>query len=465
MLKFEAVLKKEAHLIIPFDVPEGTATVSLEGRTTPHGLIYAYLYDANEQLRGSLLLAKPAKRITVHENGHSLGTVSGPVPAGTWTLHIHDFVGENVSQMPADMGYSVEILFDEPVPAQTLSTTPSFGSDHSISFDYDRCLKAEPGWYRGDLHAHTLLSDGSCSLPLAVDISRDHHLDFLFLTDHNLFHPDLPVTDHTLFLPGVEVTTDRGHCNVFCPEKGFSMNEAGCTCQGLVDAALAMNAPLSVNHPTMFPWIWNHEDLPLERIMSLEICCDPTWKTSPEATEEALKLFSTLWNHGVHITGVGGSDAHLLPEEHYDGATEPEIYGDPATIVHARELSANAILEGVAKGNVYVERRCGLSFAINGGNTLPGEQLSSPQVSVKLHVEDTANTYYAECVADGEVVAGAPVDPATGARFDIDLSGRRWMRVDIRRADGEFEGFINPVYLERINPTLKTWGDLLAAAQ
>ena len=42
-----------------------------------------------------------------------------------------------------------------------------------------------PGWYRGDLHAHTFHSDGRWDIPDFVAFSRGQGVDFMTLSDHN----------------------------------------------------------------------------------------------------------------------------------------------------------------------------------------------------------------------------------------------------------------------------------------
>ena len=174
-----------------------------------------------------------------------------------------------------------------------------------------------------------------------------------------------------------------------------------------------------------------------------------------------MELFSALWNAGVHTTAVGGSDAHLLPEERNPGAQLPELFGDPMTWVYGEKLSARGILEGVQRGHTFIERQAGLSFSINQGKTLPGERVNGPEVAVNLSVSDDSQAYFVEAVVDGKIKETHPIDPGAGASFTVDLTNHRWLRLDIRREDGQFEGLINPVFTHTIDPTLFTWEDLL----
>ena len=71
-----------------------------------------------------------------------------------------------------------------------------------------------PGWYRGDLHAHTLHSDGEWGTSSLVADARSRGLDFVTLSDHNtisgLAELDAAAGDDLLTIPGMELTTFWG---------------------------------------------------------------------------------------------------------------------------------------------------------------------------------------------------------------------------------------------------------------
>ena len=83
-----------------------------------------------------------------------------------------------------------------------------------------RRLPAESGWswLAGDLHAHTVHSDGDLTIDALASLAAGQGLDFLAVTDHNTVshHPLLPaagVRAGLTLLPGQELTTHRGHAN------------------------------------------------------------------------------------------------------------------------------------------------------------------------------------------------------------------------------------------------------------
>ncbi|CAH6908984.1 conserved hypothetical protein [Vibrio chagasii] len=468
---------------IPFDVPAGSKSVVITGTTVKKGFLYAAAYDANQAFRGKVLFEKAHKSLTIQPENSGLGAIDGVIPPGEWFLELYNLEGEFRTERA--MQYQVDVLCsDELVNSDAeLELTPTVTSDHDIEFDYSHMLTSDSRWYRGDLHAHTQLSDGHNTLAAAKDIVESQRLDFFFFTEHNICQPKLPVSNQCLFLPALEVTTDLGHFNVHGPVKSLDLRDVEHSSQATMEAGLNLaksgHSSLGINHPMMKPWHWHYDQVDLGQVSTFEVCCDPTWSTSPKATEEALLVLNEMWNCGQRITAIGGSDSHLEPHERNPKADEPSIYGDPSTFVYSHGLSGEGILAGLRNGQVYLERRCGLKFDINLGDVLPGNDSQGQPLTYRIAVSDSENPYYAECVVDGEIVDRIALsDELQSIHID---EGYRWCRVDIRRGDlpfstgsnstqsssneHEFEGCINAVFdgkqPEFNQPLVRTWGELM----
>src|SRR6202042_1604053 len=81
-----------------------------------------------------------------------------------------------------------------------------------------RILPASAGrrWLAGDLHTHTVHSDGVMTVPELARFAAGRGMQFLAVTDHNTtsHHRELPgaAAEHGIvLLPGQEVTTESGH--------------------------------------------------------------------------------------------------------------------------------------------------------------------------------------------------------------------------------------------------------------
>lgn len=480
---------------IPFDVPAGSHCVTITGTTVKKGFLYAAAYDANQAFRGKVLFEKAHKSLTIQTQNSGLGAIDGAIPSGEWFLELYNLEGEFRTERA--MQYQVDVLCtDELVNhfnelgtdgiESELELNPTVTMDHDIEFDYSHMLSSDSRWYRGDLHAHTQLSDGHNTLAAAKDIVESQGLDFFFFTEHNICQPKLPVSNQCLFLPALEVTTDLGHFNVHGPVKSLDLRNVEHSSQATMEAGLCLarsghnggHSSLGINHPMMKPWHCHYDQVDLSQVSTFEVCCDPTWSTSPKATEEALLVLNEMWNCGQRITAIGGSDSHLEPHERNPKSDEPSIYGDPSTFVYSHGLSGEGILSGLRNGQVYLERRCGLKFDINLGDLLPGNDSQGQALSYRIAVTDSENPYYAECVVDGEIVDRIALsDELQSIHID---EGYRWCRVDIRRGElssalinstqpssneHEFEGCINAVFdgkqPEFNQPLVRTWGELM----
>ncbi len=451
---------------LSFMVPHGAEAVQITGTTVTKGFLYAAAYDSHGHFRGKVLFEKAHKSLNICAEQSGFGAIDGDLAAGKWSLELYNLEGEFRSERA--MQYQVNIAFEQPVDTLAIDSVATLGLDHQISFDYSRLLSSESRWYRGDLHAHTQLSDGHNTLAAAKQIVEAQGLDFFFLTEHNICQPRLPLSEQCLFMPALEVTTDLGHFNVHGPQSALDLRHVEHSSQSVMQAGLALanasHSSISVNHPMMKPWHWQYAPLELDKVSTFEVCCDPTWSTSPKATNSALNVLNEMWNCGHRISAIGGSDSHLEPHERNPKATEPSLYGDPSTFVFSHGLCGEGILAGLRNGHVYLERRCGLSFAINGNELLPGCDSKGQALCYQLAVDDDEHTYYAECIVDGVVVAKVTLHNSEQMLFVE--AGYSWCRIDIRRAENdEFEGCINAVYDGDqpifTTPLVKTWGELM----
>src|ERR1700722_3543872 len=206
-----------------------------------------------------------------------------------------------------------------------------------------RSLPAASGrtWLAGDLHSHTVHSDGAMTVPeLAVQaVSRG--LDFLAVTDHNTVshHRELSSASAAYgitLVPGQEVTTSRGHAGVLGDTGWIDFRTSA---DAWLAAAERGGGLMSVNHPFAGDVSWLHS---MERRPPLlEVWhwswLDPTW-TTPLSWWQA-------WDPAA--IPVGGSDWHR------PGADSP--LGTPTTWVECDEGSGvSGVLEGLQAGRVAI---------------------------------------------------------------------------------------------------------------
>ena len=205
-----------------------------------------------------------------------------------------------------------------------------------------RALPAASGrtWLAGDLHAHTVHSDGVMSVAELASLAVECGLDFVAVTDHNTVshHASLPGTSArygVTLLPGQEVTTARGHAGVLGDTGWIDFREPA---DSWLSAAERGGGLMSINHPFAGDVSWLHAMA--RRPPLLEVWhwswLDLSW-TTPLSWWQA-------WDPAA--IPVGGSDWHR------PGSDAP--LGTPTTWVESADRSAGAILDGLRAGRVAI---------------------------------------------------------------------------------------------------------------
>jgi hypothetical protein len=227
--------------------------------------------------------------------------------------------------------------------------------------------------FKGDLHLHTLGSDGVLSVEELAQHARRHGLDFLAITDHNqmVSADSLPRLEGLTLIPGIEWTHYQGHANFLGLDQPFDepffANTPG-EVQSRFESARQRGAFISINHPfdEICPFLFDLHNLPYD--------CLEAWNgPMRESNLRALGLWQGLLAAGKKVPICGGSDYHrdhlfLLP-------------GGPTTCVLAPSSSPTDLLAALAQGHAYI------TFAPNGprlemsaGQALPGDSLPFSEV-------------------------------------------------------------------------------------
>jgi hypothetical protein len=437
---------------VPFDVPAGVEriTVTLTYDKTSKTVVDMGVWDP-QRFRG--WSGGTRDRFTLAASDATPGYLAGTLPAGRWQLMLGIPNARPASRAP----YRVTVDFDRA------------GASHASEAIADAPLDPAPGWYRGDLHMHDAHSDGSCvsqsgkriPCPLfrTVAAAAAAGLDFVAVTDHNTvshfggLRELQPYFDRTLLIPGTEITTFGGHANIF-GERRFVDFRVGS--KAVPDAAALMRdvagagAILSINHPAL---------------PSGEACmgCGWTWPTdwshvtaieavnggNAEGPLAGIGFWYARLNEGHRLTGIAGSDNH-----NPDAPPGQSPIGRPTTVVHAAALSRDAILDGIRKGNVFIDvagtRTRLLEVTAHGGGEaakMGGALAARRGITVRVHAVDVAGAS-AELVVNGVVRMTQPISQAD-MRIDFALADRvcGWIAVNVRDPAGHPLLIGNPVYL------------------
>lgn len=349
------------------------------------------------------------------------GYLPGPIDPGRWWLAMGPVV-----LSPLGMRWQARITLEYGEPLSPPRTLPV----RAVVHDH------RTGWYRGDLHLHTDHSDGCRDPGELATAARAAGLDFIVSTEHNTNSANeiwgAVDTEGLLVVAGEEVTTRHGHWLAvglpphgwvdwrYAPRDGvFATHAAGVRTSGGMVIAAHPAVPLPGS-----AWEFGYQD-----VDGVEVW-NGMWNLDDEA---ALRIWHRMLTRGRRLAAVGGSDSHGPHQR----------VGRPQTVVHAAELSARSLIEGLRRGRSYLAESSTVAVSLTAtcdardptAAVGPGERLVAPQdaaVTVRASVTGAPGTRLALITENG-CVAKASVDASGAASLQWSTHERGFARVEIRR--------------------------------
>jgi len=226
--------------------------------------------------------------------------------------------------------------------------------------------------YKGDLHTHTIASDGILTATELGGHALRHGLDFLAVTDHNqMVSADaLPHIAGITLIPGVEWTHFDGHANflgIQPPAEVSFIANTPAEVAARFEAARQRGALIVINHPfdEGSGFKFDLSPLPYD---CLEVWNGPM----RESNLRALGFWHSLLAHGKKVPILGGSDYHR------DGLFQ--ILGGPTTCVWSMSAGASDILYALKAGHAYIVfAPNGPSLELTAGSAIMGDTVAFAQ--------------------------------------------------------------------------------------
>lgn len=344
-MTFEITVPKEkegTYFYVPFSVPDGIIKLTVS---------YSYRRDT----KGLLGDLHPTNTIDIgiaDEKGRFLG----------WSGSAHSSI--SVGEFSSSSGYPLQKINggEWQIIVGAYHVVPE---GVTVRYDIEFEEKHEKLLF-GDLHIHSLASDGSLSAFQIADKAKSMGLDFIALANHNNFAENfnLPAVDGLSFIPAVEWTHYNGHMNFFGVknpfENSFIANNIT-EMKNLIDHARSLGAVISVNHPKcrFCPYKWNDENC----FDMVEVWNGPMRKTNTRGIE----WWTELLRKGRQLPIVGGSDFHR--------PRSLARLGNPVTAVHSLSSDGADILAAISSGKSFVTSGVnGVRLEMEYGNIRLGEK-------------------------------------------------------------------------------------------
>ncbi|MEX0683767.1 MAG: CehA/McbA family metallohydrolase [Dehalococcoidia bacterium] len=463
--------RRDPYLYLPFQVPPRTRRIDVsyqyhEPVTAPFGMGPGSVLDLGVfDSRGREFLdgtgfrgwsGSARARFFITPTDATPGYLRGPLFPGEWNIMLGAARAD-----PEGARYAVDVRLDiapegEEVPAEL--PVLAGGATASAVKPLGRADERGGRWLRGDLHCHTLHSDGANTVREIVEHAVELGLDFLAVTDHNTnaHHEDLEALADLpiILIPGEEVTTYWGHANTWGLREWIEYRCADQASMEAVQRFIASKGGMfSINHPKCIgpPWLFSG----WEGFDCMEVWQAP-WRFY---NWESLEQWDRLLRGGERVVAVGGSDTHSIPPA---APRHPHGLAEPTTWVYATEASEVGVLTAIRAGHAYVtdspQRGSTLVLLADGDGDGRYEKMMGDEVKagwVKLRVQ-VVGSYERKLWLIGESgpidIIPLDMDEAT-LEFSLDMSNRRYVRAELRGRRGRPErgevvwAMTNPIWV------------------
>jgi hypothetical protein len=426
------------HIVHPFTVPEGATRIDVDFDYAPKragsygNLLTLSLFDPAGE-RGTGHRGQPNQQVTIGTTQATPGYLPGPLPSGAWTLMVNTNL---INPGPSVIYHAdIRISFDQQTTVASPAWIPGSTSPRG------------PGWYRGDLHAHTVHSDGSWQVEDLVNFARVHGLDFVTLTDHNtisaLQEMESYSSDDLLTMGGFELTTFYGHALALgvrhliewrvCPgERTMSDIFHAVEAAG---GLFVIAHPMCPGDPVCTGCQWEYPDMMPGPAGVVEVWNEYWHSGSNNAG--SVSLWHAWLNQGHRLAATVGTDIH--------GPSDRE-WG--FNVVYAEALTEQAVLEGVRRGHLYMSSGPEVRFtgiSSTGQTAMIGDMLGGEDHMLNLQWTGCETGDVIHFVVDGETREAFAAEPSGTQSWQ--LQGNHWCLIEIRNAEGHMRVLTNPIYI------------------
>ncbi|MGH3355905.1 MAG: CehA/McbA family metallohydrolase, partial [Nocardioidaceae bacterium] len=427
--RFEPVGAPDWHYV-PVDVPQGASAIavsySVASQGSPPGNVLDIgIFDSSGHDLGNAAGFRgysggARSRFTITASHATPGYLAGPVEPGRWHVLLGPY-----TVAPEGMDWRVEVTL-------TLGDRP--GPDFVAAPAQTAVPGTGPGWYRADLHLHSVHSDGLRTLPELAAAAQRAGLDLIASTEHNTSSAGLVWGHHAppdlLVLNGEEVTTRTGHWLALGTPAGTFVDWRYRAAEGhlgrFADQVRGLGGLVVAAHP-FAPFKGTRWEFGYDDVDAVEVWNGP-WTLDDQAAVEQ-------W-HGRLVAGrrtpvVGSSDSHR----------EDQPVGTAQTVVRLERLERAEVVRALGAGRSYLAEslRVAVGFTVSDGvdtvgcgETLHTDPTGVVQANLEVH---GAPGCIAQVLGPAGPIAAGKVDPTGRATVSgtAPAATTPFLRVEVRR--------------------------------
>jgi len=297
-------------------------------------------------------------------------------------------------------------------------------------------------FWRGNLHTHSTLSDGTLTPAAVVDAYKNAGYDFMMLSDHFTDRYDWPVAD-TRASRSNTFTTIIG-AELHAPETkvgelwhivgaGLPLDFPACgvdeTGSHIADRAAEAGAFIGIAHPA-WSQLTMEDSHAIASAHAVEVYNHGCAMDSDRG--DGWYLLDQMLNEGRRLSAFATDDAHFATDDHFGGWVH----------VKADSLDPNVLLAALKKGEYYSSQ----------GPVIHSIELEGTELHVTC---SPANTIVALC--GNSRTAGRSAKSITSATIDLKKfedgwllrQKSPWFRVSVIDASGK-RAWTNPLWWDEI---------------
>jgi hypothetical protein len=428
------------YVYVPFDVPANSQEIVLRldydhagGDNVVDYLVFDSSFSGRDDDMTGFRGRNPNRLPLISVIGRdsaSTGNLPGPLLPGVWRVMFY------VYKAPVGVDVHLSISISSEAAGVAESGPRESGPSES-----------GPRWMHGDLHMHTLHSDGTWTVTMLAAAAQRAGLDFIAITDHNTsaHHAEIDrfPKGEPLLIRGTEITTYDGHMNAWGIPSGRVFEHRQLPgqddqIQKLIAAVHATGGLISVNHPyaTCKACEWGFSKQ-VENFDGMEV-----WNNSWSVEDESsLKLWDSILRQGHHIALIGSSDSH--------GPDVP--IGEPTISVYADEVSVAGVLNAIHRGRTVVTSTPAGKIRLEAGPFKPGDTITTTvgsSVNIQLSLDGFGAAGEAILISQSGEVKRWKFGAGPWKQEVVVPAQTGYLRLEARDENSSMLGLTNPIWIE-----------------
>ena len=302
-------------------------------------------------------------------------------------------------------------------------------------------------WLAGDVHTHSIHSDGTGTMFENFAAARAAGLDYIGIADHNTasgwqdaviagrYHNVIPIRgiEHTRTLNTIRGT---GHAifmnatvgdNFFSPDTTIHEQIAAFRAAQSINQSINQSTGLVyIAHPfALWPIRWCPDSFDAD-VNGIEVWCG-IYGPRNIATVRAFRKWDELNNQGRRLYGIAASDKH-----------SPDRGNAPRTFVRTTERNAKGIADGYRRGHMFGTNGPKLGFQV--GSNIMGDTISAngtQLVNFEISAEYTENLSKLFVIKNGEVVETIELNSKSfDGNVELEISAGDFVRIEVEGFEG-----------------------------